>query len=167
MIEHAKIKENPMVPEVNIDEIVLKFKERLVATKEAEKFRNEVVEPLVDAIFREDFINTFDSFSETINKSVGNEVIKHYIEDNNRYVIEGMYHKIYFQKSHVEIVGNNAYVNIIPVYVWKELTKHLGPISLIVNVETRDFKWEIQFESIKSYATKVFAGLIDDKDFNI
>lgn len=153
--------------QINIDEIVEKFKERLLATKEAEKFRNEVIEPLVNKVFEEDFIKVFEEVAETINNKVGTDIIKHYSEGDNKYYIEGSYHKIYFQKSNIDIIENVAYVNIIPIYIWKGVTKHLGPISFVVNINTKQIKWDLPLDNIGTYAKKLFSGFVEDKDFNI
>lgn len=153
--------------QINIDQIVEKFKDRLVATKEAESFRKEVVEPLSEAIFKETFVKIFDNIAKSINSKVGTEVIKTLPENKNKYIIEGLYHRIIFQRSSPEILGNSAYINIIPIYTWKGVQKHLGPISLIINIETKDHKWDITYDSVESYAKKIFEGFTEDKDFNI
>lgn len=153
--------------EINIDGIVEKFKDRLLATKEAEKFRNEIVEPLIERVFAENFIKTIDNIGDQINNKVGTQVVKCYSEDKDKYVIEGLYHKVYFQKANTDIIGTSAYVNIIPIYSWKGATKHLGPISLIINTENNETKWDIPFESIENYAKKLFSGFAEDKDFTI
>jgi hypothetical protein len=153
--------------QINLDEIVEKFKDRLVATKEAEKFRKEVIEPFVEDVFEKEFIQTFNNIASAINEKVGTEVIRSYIESKNKYVIEGLYHRVFFQLSSIDIITQTAYVNIIPVYVWKGITKHLGPISLILNTETQTFKWDIPYNSIENYASKIFKGFTEDKDFTL
>jgi hypothetical protein len=153
--------------EINLDEIVDKFKNRLLATQEAEKFKSEIVEPLVEEGFKEKFIKKFENITETINQKVGSQVIKTHQEDKNKYIVEGLYHRVYFQKSNTDVIDNKAYTSIIPIYVWKGVTKHLGPISLIINTETREVKWDIPFGSVEKYAGELFQGFAEDKDFSL
>ncbi|MEW6171384.1 MAG: hypothetical protein AB1472_07515 [Candidatus Omnitrophota bacterium] len=152
----------------SIDEIVEKFKSHLIAKNKAEAFFKETIEPKVEKVFQEKFVKAFETIAEAINTKVGSDVIHCYHENKDKFVIEGLYHKIFFQKSQIEIiVAGTVQVNIIPIYAWKGITKHMGPISFILDIENNTVTWDISFDSIEMYATNLFSGFVEDKDFSL
>ncbi len=148
-----------------IDELVEKFRSKLLKEQECQKYRDEVATPIINKIFNENFVVVFQSLSDEINNKLGAQVISFLKEGANRFTIQGKYHRVTFQRGKIEFSGGIINVSIIPVYIWKGVTKHLGPISIIINPETSDFEFDLSSEDIKVYSKKLFSNLVDDSDF--
>lgn len=149
----------------DVEQLIEKFRAKLLLEQEAEKHRNEIVIPLVNKVFVENFTKIFQNLADEINNQLGFKVVTFQTEGKNRFVIEGQYHRIYFQKSKIDILENFINVNIVPIYIWKGVTKHLGPISLIIDSNTEEIKWDISSRSVEEYSKELFSKFVDDEDF--
>ena len=148
---------------VDIEDLVEKFKAKLAFVKKTENYKNEIVEPIVNTIFNEEFADVFQNISEALNEKLGLNEINFKSEGKTRFFIEGRFHRIIFQKSKIEILENFVKTTIIPIYIWKGITKHLSPISFTINSSSHDIKWS--FALPEHYAKNLFSKLIDDDDF--
>ena len=151
----------------DIDQLVEKFRAKLLVAQEAEKFKNEVVNPLVNKIFNGNFSKVFQCLADELNSKVGAKVITFIPEGKSRFAIEGQFHRVYFQKGKVDVFDNIINAHIIPIYIWKGVTKHLGPISFFVDPDNEEIKWDIPFESLEDYSSDLFGKLVDDVDFSM
>jgi len=152
---------------IDFDKLVEKFKTKIKINEEKQRYLNDVVNPMVDKYFKENFVQTFSDLITELNQRVGSTVITFTLESKNRYVIQGLYHRILFQKSNVDVMENIISVDIVPIYIWKGVTKHLGPISMFINPETQEVKWDLPDEDIKNYALSLFNNLVEDEDFSM
>ena len=150
---------------VDIEDLVEKFKTKITLVQETENYKTNIVEPIVNKIFNEKFSDSFKNISESLNEKLEFNAVNFKAEGKNRFFIEGRFHRIIFQKGKIEILDNNITVNIIPIYVWKGVIKHLKLISFIINSDLQDITWDIQFNSPEDYAKSIFSKLIDDDDF--
>ncbi len=148
-----------------IDELVEKFRSKLLKEQECQKYKDEVATPVINKIFNENFVSVFKNLSEELNNKLGAQVIGFQQEGTNRFTIQGKYHRVIFQRGKVEFAGGIINVSIIPVYIWKGVTKHLGPISIIINPETSYFEFDLSSDNIKVYSKNLFSNLVDDNDF--
>jgi len=149
----------------DVEQLVEKFRAKLLLEQEVEKHRNEIVIPLVNKVFVENFTKIFQNLANEINNQLGFKVVTFQSEGKNRFVVEGQYHRIYFQKSKIDIIDNFINVNIVPIYIWKGVTKHLGPISIIIDSDTKGVRWDISSNSVEEYSKDLFSKLVDDEDF--
>jgi len=149
------------------NELVEKFKTKLKITQETQKYKDEVILPLINEIYDSEFVNVFNNLVDDLNERVGSKVVGFNADSKNRFTVEGMYHRLIFQKSRIEIYENLVSLNIVPLYIWKGTTKHIGIITMFLNPETNEVKWEIPFNNVKDYAIKLFDGLINDVDFGM
>lgn len=148
---------------VNIEDLVEKFKTKLALAKETEEYKNTVVEPVVNTIFNEEFAGIFRTITETLNEKLQVNTVNFKSEGKNRFFIEGRFHRIIFQKGKIEILDNVVNTTIIPLYIWKGVTKHLTSILFTINSDSYDVKWS--FDSTEEYAKNLFSKLVDDDDF--
>ncbi len=151
----------------NFQVVIDRYKAKLDATKIIQVQNSEIVEELTKKAFNDEFAGLFYELAERINKEVGAKVLSYIIETKDRFVLQGQHHRIFFQKGKTEVYDKIATVNIVPIYIWKGVTKHLGPITIVINSETREIKWDIISGCIEDYAIKIFNNLIDDKDFSM
>lgn len=151
----------------DIEYIVERFKTKFSVSKNVENYTNQTLLPLTNKIFSENFSDVLKQLVENINKQVGTPVLTFIQETKDRTLVQGQFHRIFFQKNKLELHDNIASVSIIPIYVWKGVTKHLGPITYFVNTDTQEVKWDIQFDTVKHYAINLFNNLVDDKDFSM
>lgn len=151
----------------NIDELIAKFRQKMLVSKETEQFKEETAKPLADKVFNDDFTEKFKNLTDKINESIGSKIISFISEGKNRFVIEGQYHRVYFQKSKLEIENNLIVVNIIPILIWKGVTKHLGPISYYIDYFKNKTSWDIPLNSVEEYSQNLFSKLVDDEDFSM
>lgn len=148
---------------INIEDLVEKFKTKLALVKETENHRNNTVEPIVSTIFTEEFSDIFKYISESLNENLGFNAVNFKSEGKNRFFIEGRFHRVIFQKGKIEILDNIIKTTIIPIYIWKGVTKHLTPISFTINPDSHNVKWD--YDSPERYAKNLFSKLVDDDDF--
>ena len=151
----------------DFEQIVERFKTKLSISREAHKQDIESLNKVINKEFSENFAQVFYDLSEKINDQVGSNVISFNVETKDRFVIQGQHHRIFFQKSKLEVDSSFASINIIPIYIWKGVTKHMGPITLIINLDDNSVKWDLPSGSIESYTLSLFENLIDDKDFSM
>lgn len=151
----------------DVEYLVEKFRTKLLAAQEMEKYKTEVISPLVGKIFIDQFAGVFQNLTDEINSKVGSRVITFISEGKNRFTIEGLHHRIIFQKGKIEVFDSRAVLNIIPIYVWKGVTKHLGPISIVIDPNTEETKWDIPFGNTVDYSKDLFSKLVDDEDFSM
>ena len=151
----------------DVEHLVDKFRTKLLAAQEMEKYKTEIVLPLVSRIFTDQFAGIFQNLTDEINLKVGSRVITYISEGKNRFTIEGLHHRIIFQKGKIEVFDGRAVLNIIPIYIWKGVTKHLGPISIIVAPNAEEINWDIPFGSVVDYSKDLFGKLVDDEDFSM
>ncbi len=149
----------------DLEELIKTYKQKITASKEEEKYKNEVIEPNVNEIFNKSFKDVFKTIIETLNQKVNSNVISYKLESKNRFSIEGKFHRIIFQIGKTEIINSMISVNIIPLCIWKGVTKHLGPISFIKDLETDCLKWDLPVRSVESYAKILLGKLAEDEDF--
>lgn len=150
---------------VDVEQLVEKYRQKLLIDQEIENYKREVVNPLADKVFFENFANIFSDLVSKINEKLGFKVVSYQQEGKHRFTIEGQFHRIYFQKSKVDYSDKIAGVYIIPIYVWKGVTKHLGPISYFINTDSKEVKWDITYETVEEYSNILFSRLVDDEDF--
>ena len=148
---------------IDIEDLAEKFKNKLTLAKETEEYKNTVIEPVVNKIFNEEFAGIFQTITESLNKKLQCNAVNFKSEGKNRFFIEGRFHRIIFQKGKIEIPDNVIKTTIIPLYIWKGVTKHLTPISFTINPDSHDIKWS--FDSPENYAKNLFSKLVDDDDF--
>lgn len=149
----------------NIEQLVEKFRKKLLVDQEIERYKTETVNPLVEKSFNNNFAQIFCDLANKINEELGFKVVSYQPEGKNRFIIEGQYHRIYFQKSKIDYLEGTASVHIIPICIWKGVTKHLGPISLFINTNSQEIKWDIPFDNVEEYSKILFSKLVDDEDF--
>jgi len=150
----------------NVEKLVEKFRQKLQIDQEIEKYKEETVNPLVDRVFNINFIGVFSNLADEINNKIGIKIINIQPEGKSRFVVQGQHHRIYFQKSKVDISPEGiASTHVIPIYIWKGVTKHLGPITFFINVNSQEVKWNIPFESPENYSEILFSKLVEDEDF--
>jgi len=148
---------------VDIEDLTEKFKTKIALEKETENYKNTIVEPIVNKIFNEEFAEIFKNIAETLNKKLGFNIVNFKSEGKNRFFIEGRFHRIIFQKGKIEILNDIVITTIIPLYIWKGVTKHLKPILFTINPNSDNIKWS--FDSLEDYAKNLFSKLVDDDDF--
>lgn len=151
----------------DIEQLVEKFRTKLLTAQKAEKYRNEVITPLVNKIFNEDFARVFENLANEINARLNSKVVSFNMESKARFVIQGKYHRIYFQKGKVDLINEIINVNIIPIYIWKGVTRHLGPVSISVNPACGEIKWDMPHNNVEEYSKDLFGKLVDDEDFSM
>lgn len=152
---------------INMQQLIEKYKAKLLKENEQARYQNEKINEVTNHLFIQDFSKNFQNIAEEINQNIGSKILSFQSEGKNRFIIEGKFHRVYFQKGKVEINNNILILNIIPICVWKGVTKHLGPISVYKNIETNETKWDITSDSPKKYAMNLFEKLIEDVDFSI
>ena len=86
-------------------------------------------------------------------------------EGKSRFYIEGRFHRIIFQRGKFEKIDNLINVNIIPLCMWKGVTKHLGPISFVKNIENGLIECDLPDESVEEYTKCILSNLTEDEDF--
>src|SRR6056297_547616 len=150
---------------VDIDDLVETYKKKVAQVKEAENYKLEIIEPEVARIFDKDFMQVFQNIADAVNHKVNSNVINFKTEGKNRFSIEGRFHRITFQKGKIETIDRMVNVNIIPLCVWKGVTKHLGPISFIKNLENNKIEWDLPATSVEEYTKRLFRKLAEDEDF--
>ncbi len=150
---------------VDIDDLVETYKKKVAQVKEAENYKLEIIEPEAARIFDEGFMQVFRNIADVVNQKVSSNVINFKTEGKNRFSIEGRFHRITFQKGKTEIIEQMINVNIIPLCVWKGVTKHLGPISFIKNFEDDKVEWDLPATSVEEYTKRLFRKLAEDEDF--
>lgn len=148
---------------VDIEDLVEKFKNKLALVKETENYKTTIVEPVVNTIFNEEFADIFKTIAESLNEKLECNAVNFKSEGKNRFFIEGRFHRIIFQKGKIEILDNVVNTTIIPLYIWKGVTKHLTPILFTINPDSHDIKWNLN--SLEDYAKNLFSKLVDDDDF--
>jgi hypothetical protein len=148
---------------VDIEDLAEKFKNKLALVKKTENYKNTIVEPIVNKIFNEEFADIFKNISESLNEKLEFNAVNFKSEGRNRFFVEGRFHRIIFQKGKIEIVDNVVNTTIIPLYVWKGVTKHLTPVLFTINPDSQHIKWN--FNSPEDYAKNLFSKLVDDDDF--
>jgi len=148
---------------VDIEDLVKKFKTKFALAKETENYKNTIVEPVVNKIFNEEFAEIFKNIAESLNEKLGFNAVNFKYEGKNRFFAEGRFHRIIFQKGKIEILDDIVITTIIPIYVWKGVTKHLKPVLCTINPDLDDIKWS--FDSPENYAKNLFSKLVDDDDF--
>lgn len=151
----------------DFEQVVERFKTKLSISREVHNFDVEELTKIINKEFSEGFAEVFYDLSEKLNNQVGSKVLSFNVETKDRFTIQGPYHRIFFQKSKLETMSNIVSVNIIPIYVWKGVTKHMGPITLLINMENNEIKWDISTKTVEQYAISLFDKLIDDKDFSM
>lgn len=149
----------------NIDNLVKKFRAKFVLAPETENYKNNVVEPIVNKIFSEEFSEIFKTISESLNEKLGFNAVNFKTEGKTRFFVEGRFHRIIFQKGKTEILDNVITTTIIPLYIWKGVTKHLTPVSFVINPDSRHIKWGFPFNSPEEYAENIFGRFVEDDDF--
>lgn len=149
----------------NIDNLAEKFKAKFVLTTEAENYKNNIVEPVINKIFSEEFAEIFKTISESLNEKLGFNAVNFKTEGKTRFFVEGRFHRIIFQKGETKILENIIKTTIIPICIWKGVTKHLAPVSFTVNPDSHNIKWDFSFSSPEKYAENVFGRLVEDDDF--
>lgn len=152
---------------INIDDLAEKFQNKINNSKENEIFKNDVAEPMANKIFLEKFSDIFKNITEALNKKLGINVVNFKSEGKTRFFVEGRYHRIIFQRGNINISKNEISMAIIPIFIWKGVTKHLNQISFSVKDDVKNIKWGVPFDSPEEYAKNLFGKLIDDKDFFI
>lgn len=150
---------------VDIQDLVETYKQKVSEAQEAESHKKEVIEPVLLQIFNENFLGVFKDIINRLNEKVNSNVINLRVEGKNRFTIEGRYHRVTFQKGKTDIIENIANANIIPLCVWRGVTKHLGPISFLRNFETEVLEWDLKASSPEEYAKKLLRKLAEDEDF--
>lgn len=148
----------------DLEELLETYKQKLMY-EQHDKQLAESVEITAGEIFNKNFSEVFSNIIETINKKLNVNVINYKSESKNRFSIEGNFHRIIFQKGKVEKLDNIINVNIIPLCIWKGVTKHLGPISFVKNLETDKLKWNLPEDSVEIYVKTLLGKLADDEDF--
>lgn len=148
-----------------VEQLVEKYRKKLLVDEKVEKYKMEIINPLVDKIFSNDFASIFSNLANEINEEIGFTVITYQQEGKSRFVIQGQYHRIIFQRSKPDISDGIAGIHIVPIYIWKGVTKHLSPIFFFIEPESKEIKWDIAFNSTEDYITALFSNLVDDKDF--
>lgn len=148
---------------VDIEDLAEKFKNKLTFVKEMENYQNNIVEPIVNTIFTEEFADIFKTIAESLNEKLQFNAVNYKSEGKNRFFIEGRFHRIIFQKGKIEILDNVIKTTIIPIYIWKGVTKHLMPLSFTINPDSHNIKWS--FDLPENYAKNLFSKLVDDDDF--
>ncbi len=149
---------------VDLEDLVETYKQKIAADN-GEKYKNEVIEPRLTEIFNRDFAAIFNNIIDIINSKVNSTVINFKPEGKNRFSIEGKFHRIIFQKGKTEIIGNMAGVNIIPLCIWKGVTKHLGPIAFVKDLESDKIEWDLPVNSTEDYVKSILGKLAEDEDF--
>lgn len=150
---------------VDIEELVETYKEKIIRTEESERYDKEVIVPQVARIFTDEFMGVFEKISQTINQQIKTTVIKFKPEGHTRFSIEGRFHRVIFQRGKIEALDNIIYVNIIPLCIWKGVTKHLGPICFAKNLETGSIEWDLPTTSVEEYTKIILGKLAEDEDF--
>ncbi|MDD3150712.1 MAG: hypothetical protein PHV68_07735 [Candidatus Gastranaerophilales bacterium] len=151
----------------DIDELVQKFKEKIIETEKNEQFKESVVNPLAERVFAKNFLGVFKELALKINEKIGFKVITFLQDNKNRFSVSGQYHRIHFQKCNVEIIENIITVSIIPLYVWKGVSKHFEPISFFINLHDESVSWDIPEGSVDKYCKNLFMKFIEDIDFSM
>ena len=149
----------------SMEQLVEKFKEKLFVSSATEKYKNEIVLPLVSRIFNEKFVMVFENLANELNSQLNFNAVSFQTEGKVRFILEGRYHRIYFQKGKVDILDDFVTVSIIPIYIWKGVTKHLKPVSFFLNLNNEEIKWNISFDNVEDYSKSLFCKLVDDEDF--
>ncbi|OGI03048.1 MAG: hypothetical protein A2104_01900 [Candidatus Melainabacteria bacterium GWF2_32_7] len=148
-----------------VEQLVEKYRKKLLVDEKVEKYKMEIINPLADKVFSNDFAGIFCDLASEINDKLGCKIISYQQEGKNRFVIEGQHHRIYFQRSKPDVSDGIAGIHIVPIYIWKGVTKHLSPIFFFIEPDSREVRWDISFGSVEDYITTLFSNLVDDKDF--
>ncbi|MEI7474409.1 MAG: hypothetical protein WCK67_06475 [bacterium] len=152
---------------IDMKQLIEKFKAKLLEEEGNSLYKNESVRNIVNRVFVEEFAKIFESIVNEINNKLNIKLLSYQLEGKSRFIVEGRYHRIYFQKGKIDQNDEVIQLNIIPICVWKGVTKHLGPICAYINQETLQIKWDIPFENPEIYAMDVFNKLVDDTDFSM
>lgn len=151
----------------DIDELVQKFKNKLESAQRTEKIKEEFAIPATNNLFENGFATVFKELSQKICYSVGYDVVTFAAEGKSRFVLSGQFHRIYFQKGKIEVLDKVVSLSIIPIYIWKGVSKHLGPITAFVNIENSSINWDIPHETVEEYSKVLFSKLVEDIDFSM
>ena len=152
---------------VDIEDLVETYRKKVAAAEETQKYRMETITPQVTEIFNKSFMEIFRDIAETVNEKVNTTVINFKSEGKNRFSIEGRFHRIVFQKGKIEIIDDMVSVNIIPLCVWKGVTKHLGPISFVKDLVTGMIKWDLPVSSVEEYTKNLLGKLAEDENLEM
>lgn len=148
-----------------VEQLVEKYRKKLLIDEKVEKYKMEIINPLVDKVFSNDFSAVFSNLANEINEKLGFNVITYQQEGKSRFVIQGQHHRIIFQRSKPDVSDGIAGIHIVPIYIWKGVTKHLGPVFFFIEPESGEIKWDISFGNVEDYTAVLFSNLVDDKDF--
>jgi|GEM_PF-5029381 len=148
-----------------LEELVKTFKKKVDVAKTDEKYKNEVITPQVTEVFNREFMEVFRNITETVNQKVNANVINFKPEGKTKFSIEGKFHRIIFQKGKTDVIEHVVSVNIIPICIWKGVTKHLGSISFVKGLETEKVEWDLPAASVEDYTKRLLGNLAEDEDF--
>lgn len=151
---------------IEMKQLIEKFKSKL-QEEDNSIYKNDVVRTAVNKIFVDEFAKIFESIVNEINTMLNVKLLSFQLEGKNRFIVEARYHRIYFQKGKIDSENEMISLNIIPICVWKGVTKHLGSISVYINQKTFETKWALPQETPHLYAMNLFNKLIEDTDFSM
>ncbi len=73
----------------------------------------------------------------------------------------------FISKRKIEVLDKVVSLSIIPIYIWKGVSKHLGPITAFINIENSAINWDIPHDSVEEYSKVLFSKLVEDIDFSM
>jgi hypothetical protein len=151
---------------IEMKQLIEKFKSKLKEEGNS-AYKNDDVRIAVNKAFIDEFAKVFELIVNEINTKLDIKLLSFQLEGKSRFIVEGRYHRIYFQKGKIDYENEIISLNIIPICVWKGVTKHLGPISAYINQKTFETKWDLSQQTPQIYAMNVFNKLVDDTDFSM
>ncbi len=152
---------------VDIDKLLEKFKEKNVLEKQENLYENNIIDSTTTQIFTNDFADMFENIISLLNEKIGSRVVNFKPEGKIRFTVEGEYHRIIFQKLQTKVEENTAEIKIIPLCVWKGVTKHLMSVIFYIDLESKKYKYCSSFDTVEEYAKNILGNLAEDKDFPI